>query len=93
MRANRNRNDNVPVNDEENAVFFSDVKVENLVAMPGDARELVTVEGRMPPVRGKEGEFGACDALDFRREISKLALKADGPPIDHRSSTVSSIAS
>ena len=44
MRANRKRNDNVVVNDEENAVFLGDVKIENLVAMPGRARELVTME-------------------------------------------------
>ena len=93
MRANRKRNDNVTVDDEENAVFFGDVKIENLVAMPGDACELVTMERRMPPVRGKEGEFGAGRALDFRRKISKLSLKSDRPPIDHRPSTASSIVS
>jgi len=93
MRANRKRNDNVTVNDEENAVFFGDVKIENLVAMPGDACELVTMERRMPPVRGEEGEFGACGALDFKRKISKLSLESDGPPIDHRSSTAPSIVS
>jgi hypothetical protein len=36
--ANGKRNDNVAVNDEENPIFFGDVKVENLMAMPENAR-------------------------------------------------------
>jgi hypothetical protein len=36
--------------DEENAVFFGDIKIENLVTVPEDAGELVTTQRRMPPV-------------------------------------------
>jgi hypothetical protein len=42
VRPNGKRHDNVTINDEKNAVFFGDVKVENLVAMPENVRELVT---------------------------------------------------
>ena len=50
VRANGKGNDSVTVNHKENAVFFSDIKIENLVAMPEDACELVTTKRRMPPV-------------------------------------------
>ncbi len=93
MRANRKRNDNVTVDDKENAVFFGDVKIENLVAMPGDARELVTMKRRMPPVCGEKREFDAGRALEVRRKISKFSLKSDRPPINHRSLTAPSIVS
>jgi hypothetical protein len=42
VRPNGKRHDNVTINDEENAIFFGDVKVKNLVAMPENVRELVT---------------------------------------------------
>jgi hypothetical protein len=51
VRPNGKGNDNVTINDEENAIFFGDVKVENLVAMPENIGEFVTVQRRMPPVR------------------------------------------
>jgi hypothetical protein len=51
VRANRKRNDNVAIDDEENTIFFSDIKVENLVAMPENASEFMTAQRRMPPVR------------------------------------------
>ena len=49
--ANGKRNDDVTVNDEKNTIFFGDIKVENLVAMPEHAREFMTAQRRMPPVR------------------------------------------
>ena len=51
MSANRKRNHNVMIDDKENAVFVGDIKVKNLVSMPEDACEFVTVQRRMPPVR------------------------------------------
>ena len=51
MGANRKGNDNVMINDEENAVLVSDIKVENLMSMPEDACEFVTTQRRMSPVR------------------------------------------
>jgi hypothetical protein len=48
--ANGKRNDNVTVNNEEGAVFFGDVEIENLVAMPGDACEFVATQRRMSPI-------------------------------------------
>jgi hypothetical protein len=44
-------NDNIVIDDEENAVFVGDIKVKNLVSMPEDACEFVTMQRRMPPVR------------------------------------------
>jgi len=32
--ANRKRNNNVPINDEQDAVFFGHIQIENLVTMP-----------------------------------------------------------
>ena len=93
VRANRKRNNNVPINDEQSAVFFGHVQIENLVTMPENTGEFVTVQRRMPPVCGEEGKFGASGAFNFGRKISKLSLKANRAPIDHRSSTVSSIVS
>jgi hypothetical protein len=46
MGANRKGNDNVMINDEENAVLVSDIKVENLMSMPEDACEFVTTQRR-----------------------------------------------
>ena len=37
-------------NDEQNAVFFGDIQIENLVTMPENTSEFVTMQGRMPPV-------------------------------------------
>jgi hypothetical protein len=51
VRANRKRNDNVAINDKQNAVFFGNIEIENLVTMPENIGEFVTVQGRMPPVR------------------------------------------
>ena len=51
MGTNGKGNDNVAINDEENAVFVGDIKVENLVSMPGDAGEFVTLQRRMSPIR------------------------------------------
>jgi hypothetical protein len=51
VRANRKGNDNVVIDDEENAVLVGDIKVENLVSMPEDAGEFVTTQRRMSPVR------------------------------------------
>lgn len=93
MWANRKRNNNVPINDEQDAVFFGHVQIENLVTMPENTGEFVTVQRRMPPIRGEERKFGTSGAFNFGRKISKLSLKANRAPIDHRSSTVSSIVS
>jgi hypothetical protein len=51
VRANGKREDNVAINDEENAIFFGDIEIENLMAMPGDAGEFMTAQRRMPPIR------------------------------------------
>ena len=51
MRANGKGNDNVAINDEENTVFFGDIKIENLVSVLEEAREFVTMQRRMSPVR------------------------------------------
>ena len=51
VRANRKRNDNVAINDKQNAVFFGNIEIENLVTMPENIGEFVTVQRRMPPVR------------------------------------------
>jgi len=48
--ANRKRNDDVAIDDEQNAVLFGDIQIENLVTMPENAGEFVTVQRRMPPV-------------------------------------------
>ena len=90
--ANGKRNDNITINDEENAIFFGDIKIENLVAMPENAREFMTAQRRMAPVRREEREFRASGALNFGGKISKFSLEPNGPAIDHRSSTASSIA-
>jgi len=50
VRADREGNDNVAVNNEKNAVFFSDIKVENLMAMPENACQLVAAQRRMSPI-------------------------------------------
>ena len=50
VRANRKRNDNVAINDEQNAVLFGDIQIENLVTMPENTSEFVTVQRRVPPV-------------------------------------------
>ena len=50
MRANRKRDDNVTINDEQNAVFFGDVQIEDLVTMPENTSEFVKVQRRVPPV-------------------------------------------
>jgi hypothetical protein len=42
--ANGKRNDYVTVDNKENAVFFGDIEIKNLVAMPGDACEFVAVQ-------------------------------------------------
>jgi hypothetical protein len=78
---------------EENPVFFRHIQIENLVTMPENTSEFVTVQRRMPPVRRKEGKFGASGAFNFGRKISKLSLKSNRAPIDHKSSTVLSIVS
>jgi hypothetical protein len=91
--ANRKRNNNVPINDEQSAVFFGHVQIENLVTMPENTGELVTVQRRMPLVRGEEGKFGASGAFNFGRKVSKLSFKSNRAPIGHRSFTVSSIVS
>ena len=93
MRSNAEGNDNVTIDDEENAVFVGDIKIENLVPMPEDAGEFVTSQRRMPPVRREESKFSASGALDFSRKVSKLSLKSNGAPVDHRSSTALSIVS
>jgi hypothetical protein len=61
--ANGKRNDNVTVNNEEDAVFFGEVEIENLVAVSGDACEFVATQRRMSPIRREEGEFSASGAL------------------------------
>ena len=48
--ANRKRNDDVAIDDEQNAVLFGDIQIENLVTMPENAGEFVTVQRGMPPV-------------------------------------------
>jgi hypothetical protein len=73
--------------------FSVTYKIENLVTMPENTGELVTVERRMPPICREERKFGTSSALNLRRKISKLSVKANRAPIDHRSSTVSSIVS
>ena len=93
MRANRKRDDNVAINDEKNAVFFCDIQVENLVTMPENASEFVTMQRRMPPVRRKESKLRVSGTFNVGRKISKLSLKSNRAPIDHKSSTVSSIVS
>ncbi len=93
MWANRKRNNNVPINDEQNAVFFCHVQIENLVTVPENTGEFVTVQRRMPPIRGEERKFGASGAFNLGRKASKLSFKANRAPIGHRSLTVSSIVS
>ena len=80
------------VYDEENAIFIGDIEVENLATVPENAFEFMGVQGRMPPIRGKEGKFGASGAFDFRRKILKLLLEANRAAKGHNSSTVASIA-
>ena len=91
MRANRKRDDNVTINDEQNAVFFGDIQIENLVTMPENISEFVTAQRRMPPVCREEHKFRASGAFNLGRKISKFSLKSNRAPIDHKSSTVSSI--
>ena len=86
-------NDNVAINDEENAISVGDIKVENLVSVPEEACQFVTAQRGMPPVRGEKREFAASGAFDFGRKISELSFKSNGPAIGHRSSTAPSIAS
>ena len=93
VSANRKRNDNVAINDEQNAVFLGDIQIENLVAMPENAGELVTMQRRMPLVRRELDELRTSGTFNLGRKISKLSLKSNRAPIDHRSSTVSSIVS
>jgi hypothetical protein len=50
---------------EENAIFFGDIKVKNLVAMPENAREFMTAQRWMAPVRREEREFRASGALNL----------------------------
>jgi hypothetical protein len=69
-----------------------DLKVSASVAMPENARELVTAQGRMTPVVREEGELRASSSLNFRRKASKFPFEPNGAAIDHRSSTASSIA-
>ena len=92
MGSNGKRHDNVTINHEENAIFFGDIKVENLVAMPENVRELVTAQGRMTPVLREESELRASSSLDPRRKASKFPFEPNSAAIDHRSSTASSIA-
>ena len=87
--ANRKRNDDVAIDDEQNAVLFGDIQIENLVAMPENAGEFVTVQRRMPPVRREQGELRTSGTFNLGRKISKLSLKSNRAPIDHKSSTVS----
>ena len=84
--------ENVTINDEENVVFFGDVKVENLMAMPENVSELMAAQRRMSPVCREKGELCASGALNFRRKVSKFSLEPHGAAIDHRSSIASSIA-
>jgi hypothetical protein len=49
--ANGKRNDDVTINDEENAVPVRDIKVESLVSVPEDACEFATTQRRTTPVR------------------------------------------
>ena len=90
------------IGDEQNAVFFGDIQIENLVTMPENISEFVTAQRRMPPVcrsaftgelRRARGEhkFSAGSAFNLGRKISKFSLKSNRAPIDHKSSTVSSI--
>src|SRR5260370_38285487 len=65
MCANGKRNDNVTINYEENAIFFGDIKIKNLVAMPENARELMTAQRWMAPVRREERESRASGAVTF----------------------------
>jgi len=61
--ANGKRNDNITINDEENAIFFGDIKIENLVAMPENAREFMTAQRRMAPVRRESANFARAARL------------------------------
>ena len=54
VRANRKRNNNVPINDEQDTVFFGHIQIENLVTMPENTGEFVRVQRRMPPIRREE---------------------------------------
>ena len=93
VRANRKRNDDVAIDDEENAVFLSHIQIENLMTMPENTSEFVTAQRRVPPVRRKKSKFRACGAFNLRRKIPKVFLESNGAPIDHKSSTASSIVS
>ena len=92
VRPNGKGNDNVTIDDEQNTIFFGDMKIENLVAMPENAREFMTAQRRMTPVRREEREFLASGALNFEGKVSKFSLEPNGSAIDHRSSTASFIA-
>ena len=63
MRANRKRDDNVTINDEQNAVFFGDVQIEDLVTMPENTSEFVTVQRSVPPFAEKSANFARAARL------------------------------
>ena len=93
VRADGEGDDYVVVNHEQDAVAVGHPKVEDLMAMPGDAFQFVAAERGMPPIGTEQGELGAGNTLDIGRKGFELALEPDGPPEDHRSLTMSSMES
>ena len=50
MRSDGERNHDIMIENEEDAVFVVEIKIEDLAAVPESALEFVDVQGRMPPV-------------------------------------------
>ena len=88
--ANGEGNDHVVINHKQHPVTVGEVKVENLVAVPKEAFELVNVEGGVSPVILEQAELGARDSLDFRRERAQFTFETNRATEGHGSSSISS---
>jgi hypothetical protein len=90
MRANRKGDDYIVVNHKKHAVAVSDLKIKNLMLMPGDTAKLMAAQRRMPPIGTEVFELCAGQFLNLGRKASKFSFEPDSPPEDHRPWTMSS---